>query len=859
MYDAQATLVTLESQMQSTNEELDQMANGMDDAGDQAAHAANEIEDLGEGMDDASDSALDFSDILGANLISDVVMNGLEAAVDLFKDFAAGSLDAASDVRAAESQFDQTFGDMKKQAKQSLQAISDDTEIATTRMQGDFTKLYAFIKTAGADSATALNISSRAMTAAADNAAYFDRSIEDVTESLQSFLKGNYENDTALGISATETTRNTKANELYAKSFKDLSESQKIDVLLSMVEAGNQASGALGQAAREADSWTNVTGELNEAWRQLQATFGEPVLDAMVPLIQGITGALKEMAEQSSWDILADGVDDFESAMEDAEAACSKAQETTRVTATSAEIYVKRLRELEKQGLDTAEAQQEYSFVVDQLNQLIPDLNLSIDEQTGLLSKNVEAIEADIAAWEQQATMAALQAKYNDVLKARGQLDQQRIDALARLSILNNQVATTEQMIATAMQGATAAERDAIARLLEFPGVYDSAAGAADAWQRIILGGELTTLSSNDALREMVLSLGAAGEEQSKLSAEVASAEEAMRNYDSEIAVASESIKVFNQEQEQGNTILGATSEKVQAAQAAVDELNASYTSAKESARQSIDSQIGYFDELTGKSDMSAEKIIQNWEAQKAAFDEYSVNLQKAVDMGLDEALVQQLSDGSEQSMLILNELVNGTELSVDDINAAFRGTDEARENWANTVGGIKSDYDSTIKEIKDAAAADGVYIVDGLARGVNNNAYRFTNAMSSLAGRGRYEFERRMEINSPSKIMEEDGEFTIAGAVRGVENKIKDFEAVMSKAATAGNSAFLEEKLDMAQSYTQVRNNSVSSTTYRTEHNYGGMNITVQTQPGQDSHAIAANLMEQIRFEVERKEAMAF
>lgn len=80
-----------------------------------------------------------------------------------------------------------------------------------------------------------------------------------------------------------------------------------------------------------------------------------------------------------------------------------------------------------------------------------------------------------------------------------------------------------------------------------------------------------------------------------------------------------------------------------------------------------------------------------------------------------------------------------------------------------------------------------------------------------------------------------------------------------MSKAATAGNSAFLEEKLDMAQSYTQVRNNSVSSTTYRTEHNYGGMNITVQTQPGQDSHAIAANLMEQIRFEVERKEAMAF
>lgn len=53
-----------------------------------------------------------------------------------------------------------------------------------------------------------------------------------------------------------------------------------------MVEAGNAASGALGQAARESDSWENVTGELNEAQRQLQATLGKPVMQEIIPVIQ---------------------------------------------------------------------------------------------------------------------------------------------------------------------------------------------------------------------------------------------------------------------------------------------------------------------------------------------------------------------------------------------------------------------------------------------------------------------------------------------------------------------------------------------------------------------------------------------
>ena len=92
---------------------------------------------------------------------------------------------------------------------------------------------------------------------------------------MQSFLKGNYENDSALGLSCTEVTRNEAANRLYGKSFQDLAEDQKQLTLLQMVEDANAASGALGQAARESDTWTNQTGNLKQAWEDFQAVLGQ--------------------------------------------------------------------------------------------------------------------------------------------------------------------------------------------------------------------------------------------------------------------------------------------------------------------------------------------------------------------------------------------------------------------------------------------------------------------------------------------------------------------------------------------------------------------------------------------------------
>lgn len=211
--------------------------------------------------------------------------------------FTKAAIESAADVKAAGAQFDQTFGELGDAAESAIERVAEPADILETRLKGVATRIYAFAKTAGMESSRAMSFMEDALEVAADSAAYYDRSLEDVSQTLQSFLKGNFENDAALGLSATETTRNAKAMELYGKKFKDLSEAQKQLALLEMVKDANKLSGAMGQAAREADGWENVTGNLSEAWSQFLGVLGRPALKLAVPIVQQMTNALTKMTE----------------------------------------------------------------------------------------------------------------------------------------------------------------------------------------------------------------------------------------------------------------------------------------------------------------------------------------------------------------------------------------------------------------------------------------------------------------------------------------------------------------------------------------------------------------------------------
>lgn len=799
-----------------------QLTRELSDTEDEMRRLAEGIEDVGDSADAAEPKMLSFGDIVKAGIASGTILNTLERVGEMIVDIGGQAIEAAADVKAANAQFEQTFGELEGRATSALESISDKTGVAVTRLQGGYTALYAFTRSVGVDQETSLNIAQRALTAAADSAAYYDRTMEDATETLQSFLKGNYANDAALGIAATETTRNAKANELYAKSFKELSEAQKVDVLLAMVEAGNAASGALGQAAREADSWTNVTGELAETWQQLLAVWGSPIVSGLTPLLAGVNEQLNALMQPRPIQTLNAGIESFRDGLQSASAALEESNTSMAAQAALAQRYVDRLRALEGAGLETAESQREYAQTVELLNELMPELDLRINANTGRLEQNTWAIEQNIQSLREQAEHQAKMSYYKDIQDAYTQAYEDRYAAEKALTELQVQEVVLSERLTAATAEYAAAEGEA----------------RKEAYNRMLLAQADYNINIS---RQADLSKSLA-ELNAELEAQGALLDESEQGLD-DMAGATEGATTATDEQSQ-----------------AVAALGEAYTKAKTDARESIDSQIGLFDELADKNEWSAEKIIKNWEEQRDAFLKYEDNLRKAVELGLDETLIRQLSDGSQQSMLILDELLNGTELTIDEINAAFGGMSAAKDIAVESMTDVRTSVDAEYQKLKQDLQNAGEYIMEGGARGLRNNAWRIEQAMGEAADLGNKAYRMGWEINSPSRKMEKNTDFIVDGHILQLRRRTSDVQRAMRALATAENATYLQEQLDHVAQYPSMMQGvpgyGTSTTTNNRSVAYGGINITINAQAGQDAHSIADAVLEELTVRLGQEEA---
>lgn len=973
LYDAQAEVSKLEKSLADTDAELAAAEAALGDAGDaaedfasamdgavdsatdfeeRAGDAADGIDDFSDSIDDAGAASLDFSDILKAGILSDVIMSGFRKLLDLAKGFASGMIESAAQVQAENAQFEQTFAGFEAAAKSSLQAVAEEAGITASRMQGSYTKIYAFARTAGADSEEALGLAQRALEAAADSAAYYDRSIEDATETLQSFLKGNYANDSALGIAATETTRNAEANKKYAKSFQELSESQKVDVLLSMVEAGNKASGALGQAARESDSWENATGELREAQRQLQAVLGKPVMKNTIPIIQKFTDKMNAAAESGKLDDLAEGIgatfgwlldhsnavigavagiaggfvafqatkkageivqlatsfmqvstsataageamavsgalantspwglaatviggvvgiitsiatsaslaSDAESELADATenfvSRIAEANENYASTkadiegaAYAAEVYVQRLKNLETAGLDTAVAHREYEMIVEQLNELIPDLNLVIDEQTGLINENSDALLGDIEAWKKNATAKALQEKYTDVLEEQGKAEASLIDAKAKRNQLEQDAIAIEDRYAEAIKAKEAAQ-DKMARAQQALG---EASGASLEVQEA-LRHEYARLAAEYDLAEqnawdLNIALRENGIDQRKLTSEIDEAGETLATYEGQIADAENALKLFADECENGGDKLTDTDKAVQTMVDRLKSLQDEYEATRVATIESMDTQIGLFDEVAEKCDKSIDDMIKNLQSQQTAFDNYASNLQEAARRGVDEGLVRQLSDGSIESMQILQSILDGTDEKIGELNEIFRQKNKSKENAAAIAADFATGLSDGKAAIYSEAYGMGNDIVRGVVAGVRDNEYLYGNQLQSLARTGNNAFRAYNQINSPSRLFYQNSAYVVQGAVNAIRDNMATYGDAMRRMAELGERDFT----------IPVDANSVAAGREAQNISLGGITIHVNAPSGVDERRLSQYIMQDAERMVRRRMAL--
>lgn len=137
-------------------------------------------------------------------------------------------------------------------------------------------------------------------------------------------------------------------------------------------------------------------------------------LSALTLIITGVTSAYREQANAATE--VVESINPIEQAYKDSAA-------SAEATALQGRKLLDTLEDLNKVQKLSTEQTYRYKSIVNQLNELYPSLNLSIDEQTGKIKQGTEAIEARIDAMKAEALQAAMMDKqtayYKQIVEAQ--------------------------------------------------------------------------------------------------------------------------------------------------------------------------------------------------------------------------------------------------------------------------------------------------------------------------------------------------------------------------------------------------------------------------------------------------------
>lgn len=514
------------------------------------------------------------------------------------------------------------------------------------------------------------------------------------------------------------------------------------------------------------------------------------------------TPSVKELTEAAS--ALPDAFDAANASYKESE---------TRVLATTAaaEKYIDRLRELEAQGVSTNAAQSEYQQIVDKLRYLLPDVNIELDEQTGLLVGGANALYEQVDAWKAVALQQALTTKYEAQIKAWGdayvEVEQNRVklnQAEADAAVIESRIADIQKEMAANQQKYNAVMEDSTL----------SASEATQAHQALFeeyagLSMELTDLNKQ---------LKSNSKEQDNLNEAIKTGEETASGYEQQVDEAQAALDAFmnsaNSAADGANGLSDAMGNQSGAAQSIRDQITQlaqDYKDAYDAAYESINGQIGLFDTFAAEvSDdtNTVEKMMERWAEQTANLAAYTENLKKAAQYGLDDGLVQSLSDGSTESAGYLATIIseieklggttegmsNEASVFVDEFNAAFNRTNEAKESFAETVAAIQTNLDDAIAQMQESAAnidfsgfnealessfanvgvnfqEIGLNAGAGLSQGLADSSGDVAGAAAGVADDATNAAKSALGVHSPSTVWRGIGENADLGLAQGIRS----------------------------------------------------------------------------------------
>ena len=445
--------------------------------------------------------------------------------------------------------------------------------------------------------------------------------------------------------------------------------------------------------------------------------------------------ALKEKAIEPSKE-LREEINDINETLKSSRGSYEESVAGADIAGQKAHEYVERLKELEKQGSLTNDEQREYSSLITQLKTTIPDLNLAIDKNTGLLEDGADALDRQIENWQKkiklEATEAALKTEYENQIGLQNKLTKARENYYD----VNQKYFRYMDLHNKQMKIGTGLTIDEVRELNQL--------------SRELTGSDWELIGTTNAVK------AAFGEANTALN-------EAYDAYNESVRVTDELLVQYDAlsgEIEKTTEATKKNGEAIEGTSAAIDEHALKVKELTENHyKKLVDAATDIFKKIDETTELSMEKIVDTLKHNRDALLRYEENMRIIAERGASQAALEYLDSlGVEQAGVI-------------DLIA--KSTDKEFEAFLST-------FDGNIEEARKSAAKWGKTIGEGIAGGMKDKELVVYKAAKNLAHMAEKGFTTTLEIKSPSRVFYRD----TLNVGRAVELSLRDSAAEVEKAS---------------------------------------------------------------------------
>lgn len=498
-----------------------------------------------------------------------------------------------------------------------------------------------------------------------------------------------------------------------------------ITAIKSVKSAIEAAETAIGASATATMGWIGVIGAAVAALIALCGTIAKKHKEHM----EEITATSTEVETK-----LKEVADSMKSAKEEYEHSIG----TSSAAADMAEKYLERLEELESQGEMTADEQREYNELVAKLKAVMPDLNVELDENTGLLKDGAAALMEQVKNWKAKIKLEAIEERLRKTYEAQ-------VDLQLAMNKAQDDLIGKQELYNKLWEAKQYTDNEGMYRYL-------------------------------DLLREAKEVYGASGfdEFEKVFRKAYVAANDATAAYTANVTEAEELVDVYTEASAEVEAMASATDTASDAIDGLGDSLEETGEEADEFAAEHTQKVIGavqdMFNKIETKTDLTMGKITKTLKHNFEALQQYEENMQIIAERGASESVMTYLEGLGIEQAGVIDMIAHSTDKEfkafVDQFDKNTDGAYAAGKKWGKQAGaGIVDGMDSKESSIKKS----GKKAARALAKA-------FTDIL---------------EIKSPSRLFKRYARFTGQGYIDEFENITPDMAEASANAAEAVSNAF--------------------------------------------------------------------